>query len=506
MFHERTPLSIFKPMVGRRLEDILELSGREISCAREIIDLRIIVITEDDYPDLETRYRGLSLTYESSEGTILNTHAPNTLSGFGKIIDSIKSEINARLTELFCADTEFMKKLLIIHSRVTDKISLKVKEFMAANPKVFKDAYDFNPFAMKGGNVFKLQKYILESNAGIPSSLSNLSDHDFGITFPKSDGYYRECNAKYNMYIPVAADNKIPEDERVRDAKYFELYELIFSLLNDLVRDELAQLAGLGDKHRELAKFLVGLFESAPGFAILDNNTFYPIVITRKGNQELFTMNVKDDSSKRRFKEILSSPQEFIIDRAHPTQYFRNIEMSIVDYTGKNQGVYEDITKNGFRLFRAQLSFNIRISLKSGYSIDKIIFAEIFDYATSFMYTHNMCDSYDYYETLDIFGLKIKSYSIQWFIGDIMNMISGGIESPKHIKRMVRIANLLVLVFTTNSNYKNKNLLRTYLISRSPRDFIIKDKLLELIDKYSRYASPAEDEILKAAVNILESL
>lgn len=162
LFHERAPLSSFKPTIGRPLSEILNIFGREISCAHEILDLGVITITEDDY--VATRYRGMSLAYESL-GSVIRPGIPTSLSEFGKIVDAIKSQINVAITELFCSDTEFMMTLFNVHSRVTDFVSSMVKDFMTSenNAPFFTDGADFNPFVLKGGNVFKIQKFLLES-------------------------------------------------------------------------------------------------------------------------------------------------------------------------------------------------------------------------------------------------------------------------------------------------------------------------------------------------------
>lgn len=509
--------------IGRPLSEILNIFGREIACARELLDLGVITITEDD--PVAARYRGVSLAYESI-GSIIRPRTPTTLSEFGKIIDAIKSQISNKITELFCSDTEFMITLLDVHMRVTDFISSVVRDFMSAptNAAFFNDVTDFNPFALKGGNVFKIQKFILESGIGMNSSLRDLSDHDFSITFPKSDGYYRQCNDKYNMSIPMksqtssamADDTKPSEDVAARDVKYYELYNPIFASLTEVVNRELATLIDLDTKYDEIQKYIISLTDDIPGLELLDTDTFYPLRIARKNDDELFMMQVNDAHSERRYKDILSSPTQFAVNRLLHTKYFRTLEMSISDYSQKRQGVYDDITKNGFRLFRAQLPFNIRISLTKihmksgdfnrGVQIDKIVFAEIFDYATSFLYTHDMCDNYDHYELLRIRDMDIKSHSIQWFINNVLTMIGGGIESLKHTKRIVRIAILINLIFTPNSTYVNLPSMIEYLKSRSPRDYIVKDKLLELINKYKSQVSAGDEAILMSAARILARL
>lgn len=509
LFHERAPLSSFKPTLGRPLSEILNIFGSEAACAHEILDLGVISITEDD--PTAARYRGVSLAYESL-GSIVRPRIPTTLSEFGKIVDAMKSQINNKITEIFCSDTEFMMSLLGVHLRVSDFVSNAVKDFMTApaNASFFNGVTDFNPFALKGGNVFKITKFLLESNIGMNSSLNNLSDHDFSIAFPKSDDYYRQCNGRYNMHIPMRhapMDYKLPEeDANARDSKYYELYDIIFSSLTEAVNRELATLSDLDTKYDEIRNYIISLTNDIPGLELLDADTFYPLRIMRKNDDELFMMQVNDPLSERRYKDILSSPTQFIINRLLSTKYFRTIEMSIADYSQKRQGVYVDITKNGFRLFRAQLPFNLRVSLTTGVQIDKIVFAEIFDYATSFLYTHDMCDSYDHYEILHIRDMNIKSHSIKWFINDVLTMIDGGVESPKHAKRIVRIATLVNLTIASSSTYINSASLTEYLKSRSPRDYIVRDKLLELIDKYKSQVSAADEVILMMAAHILAAL
>lgn len=507
LFHERAPLSSFKPTIGRPLSEILNIFGRDISCAHEILDLGIIAITEDD--PVAARYRGVSLAYESI-GSVMRPRVPTTLSEFGKIVDTIKSQLSAKITEIFCADTEFMMNLLNVHSRVTEFVSFAVRDFMTAesNAPYFTNVTDFNPFALKGGNVFKLQKFLLESDLGMNSSLKELSDHDFGITFPKSDSYYRWCNDRYNMNIPTAGPRLDTQSENIaaRDAKYYELYTLIFASLTEAVNRELMIMPGLDKKYTEIREYIIAVINNVPGFELMDSNSFYPLRIARKNDDELFTMQVNDLASERRYKDILSNPVEFIINRGAQTKYFRTIEMTIADYSQKKQGVYEDITKNGFRLFRAQLPFNIRLSLTRNIHVDKIVFVEIFDYATAFLYTHDICDGYDHYDMLHLGDIHIKSYSIRWFINDILTMIGGGVDSPKHSKRIIRIAILINLIFAPGSTYADKSTLVQYLTSRSPRDYIVRDKLLELIDKYKSSAPLADQAALTLAARVLVEL
>lgn len=304
------------------------------------------------------------------------------------------------------------------------------------------------------------------------------------------------------MNIQVS-ETKSEEDTVTRDAKYLELYALIFAFLTEAVNKELMMLSGLDSKYAEIRKYLSSIIDNVSGLELLDVDTFYPLRIKRKNDDELFMMHVDTAASERRYKDILSSPPQFIINRAAPSKYFRTIEMTIADYSQKRQGVYEHITKNGFRLFRAQLPFNIRISLTRNIHLEKIVFSEIFDYATSFLYTHDICDSYDQYEILHLRDMDIKSYSIRWFINDILTMIGGGIESPKHKKRIVRIASLINLVFSPDSNYSGRSALEAYLKSRSPRDYIVKDKLLELINKYRSQMSGADEAEIMSAERIL---
>lgn len=190
-----------------------------------------------------------------------------------------------------------------------------------------------------------------------------------------------------------------------------------------------------------------------------DSKTFYANNNVETPTFDAFIIN-DDINNKKNSLEHTNAKKDFsyltLLDEE--ADGMSNFKISSMEISSYKRNEYELF--NGFDLIRLNMRYQISIKLDPMNCVSTKSLAEIFDFAyekvgsfrselTLSVFKNNQ--KYKYVN-IEINGKPYKSYSLLWFIVDIINMYFTQ-KTPKDAKRLERLIDSIWLLYYTNKEY-----------------------------------------------------
>jgi hypothetical protein len=383
---------------------------------------------------------------------------------YSVIISHMRSICDSVFTDLCNCDEKFIYHLINIHHNFTNTVLNELKSN-------YYDIDGYKPFLLKGGNVLKLkQRELLQNSNEI------LSDFDFGISIPKSlfnTNDMKVMRESFFMHNTLQTDRITEVIDRTYISLYIfisDLWNIMYSELTELVNDNI-----LITKGNEICTYLTNNIQD---IHFDTKNVYHTRVFNSNDAKYRRSISLFENLDVEKFKILLNGIPTNIINNESS-----NLDSSVrvVDVEVFSKTMYKNYKWiNGFDVLR--LSLNFRMIL----NFDKINLkyntkSELLDYSLQKIYTiGHILPTYDYITA--VFRpngnlqdeTKIDSYSLNYFIDDVIRMC---VEQPRQIKHDKRINRVLIaLMILHNSIFPNE--LYDYLINRSLIGYNVKNYII----------------------------
>ena len=455
--------------------------------------------------------------------TIIKENGINTFNEFGSALLAFRSIMNDELTKQVTLNRDTMDNLLIFSKHINREINIY---FRTTN---------FDYLILKGGNVYKLikedacrsaihstvfehalpridfshmRKYINEEYCKeVKDNAIELSDWDFTINFniDNTVNIENEIFAGNPALYFSNAYNKPKIDLYIKE--YTKKYNIIRRIIiNEL--DKYRRDAGVNNRWNGLYTKIKDDFNSKCNIQIENKNTVndtyvYPVSYSKPPEGKYYVdpgfirkdvpYRHDDLNQTRSVSDFNELYKQCIFKVDLEEQKNTHLRISNMEIFGKNF-INEHYTITGFDLIRLTLNFYIGIKLfniteDKFYTSDKVYFAELLDYsfakpATFENYTHGH-EKHEFtnsiYRPNDYEFTEHHSYSIVWFINDIIRISLESSGGRKFCKRLVRMYESIIyfmiyyevygysfIDFTLQNNIMSgKNLLETLLIIKN---------------------------------------
>lgn len=451
----------------------------------------------------------LSLDNPSINDKIIYKFNIKSIIEFGIIWTQMRKTINEVITEAYASHENLMMDLIDNHIAIEQNISMSMQ---AVNDDEFKVPENYKPFALKGGNVFKLNKRnkIFEDINGKKKPIfknDNLSDWDFTVSLPYH-GYIDDYKKLFNS--KNISDTININQQRIR--YHSEIYKKQFEMLWLLLKGQLIQLRETFDANRltQINQIIQNKIE-----CLFDNKHIYNIIIEPANNISDTSLgynnnqtNIRDDDlyyerNISNFRELLrKKPYNIKTNKNGSNKNLRILDMEVYTMINTPNKIYKDETINGFDLIRLALCYNISFSfgdviddnIELPINLSSIVTVELLDYACSKPFTigsylHGDDNDFEIsiYRKLynnNVIATNINdirnvhSYKLYWFIKDIIYIIKMVDKQPKHEKRLIRIAETLKILVQTDPRGLSQFLNQKSIFDKNTKTF--REVLLEI--------------------------
>jgi hypothetical protein len=349
----------------------------------------------------------------------------NSIVNYFVIVNKIKLTFNEVFTSYFSNDKKYMDEILDKLIKLMDKNKLP-------------DLY------LKGGQVFKMNlinfierkphiKLFDEKNNLLTTNLK-YSDWDFSYKFPHKKGFIGDYNEFANKVQKTFYTFR-EQEQKILDAKYQYILSTVSSLLDKSEKKNYTIT-----ENNSAADSKIYFVKDVPTFDIkFDKFKFDEALENITGRNELLK------------KLGYGGYNSYVISNDEKNKH-KITHLEILGYINNP-------VKTGINLIRLNSKFKIDIKLNEYCCINFLSIAEIFDIATNKPNSFN--DNYDLenlkdsdrYSVIPYNGKKYKSYSLIWYVLDVIYMY---ITDPSiGLKKIVRMFNVIEMILHTNKKEYN---------------------------------------------------
>jgi hypothetical protein len=457
--------------------------------------------------------------------TIIKTNGINTFNEFGSALVAFRSIMNDELTKQVTLNRDIMGDLLNFSKHINEKIN------------GYFNTTNIDYLILKGGNVYKLikenacrnaiqstvfegylpainfmpiRKYINEEYCKeVKNNEIELSDWDFTINFNINN----TVNIENEIFAGDPAQYFANEQNKEKINQYIEEHTKIYNIIRQIIINELKnyrRIVEVNNTWNGIYEKIKGDFNSKCNVQIkvtesINDTYVYPVSYTKPDEGKYYVeqgfiradvpYRHHDLNQTRSLSAFNNLYKQCIFKVDLDEEKGTHLRISNMEMFGKNF-INDHYTITGFDLIRLTLNFYIDIKLFNTtgdkfYTNDKVYFAELLDYsfskpATFENYTHGHAN-YEFTnaiyrqnpKTYEV--IKHRSYSIVWFINDIIRMSLESDKGRKFCKRLVRMYESIIyfmiyyeadgysfIDFTLQNNIMTgKNLLETLLIIKN---------------------------------------
>ena len=353
-----------------------------------------------------------------------------SLTEYSQIICRLKSIMNDVLTSALTHDTDIIWNIIKKFMHVYDNSKNKPRNIKLIN---------------KGGNLFKTKLNNFLNNTKNKNTILykkypncvNMSDWDFAIEFDNTcnnNNYYKDCYKDVLYYI----NNLLKQYRNEFNTELNKYYDVALKSLKQFIKDsKLENIIDIGTSLK------------------MDTKTFY--VKNKKNNNNFNQFIMSDELNKyKKNDESIEKLDEYSQHTLFPEERKK--------YKAKitNVEIFEnsiiDNTINAFDLIRINMRYNIQIKISDANSINFNALSELLDFSITKVGSN--LDIFNKkipkeikYDCLICKDIQIPSYSIFWFILDIISIY---IYKSNYDPKYDRLIDSIYLLFYTEKNMYKK--------------------------------------------------
>ena len=425
---------------------------------------------------------GFNSTDQASALTYLQTNPIRTLNELGSATFILRSLTNDLLTSKVTSDRWLMYKLLELSETINKNINIEMGT--QDNPKHY--------ITLKGGNVFKLQKEAMCMNAVNRLNIERLKRHYPNLDVTPLVSVLNKFCADYEKTGSLELSdwdytiNTYYDSHR--EEMEFILAPDVVQHANDHEKDIIHRISAADAIYKKIYDCIIKTLDE---YRTTRMNRLWTRVarsITARMNKDLgvdilYVDSVNDTYVYPQFYQIVDEPYNVFIHHGKGRSGLLNLLRNILDFenayaqcvniselshiantnlrisameifgkitppiTAANQAA-ENFIIEGFDLIRLTLNFGYELEYFKSVAkiglVKKVAFAELLDFSYAKPFTVGSClhGSQDHDYSINVFGmgaahpdlppLRIHSYSLYWFIHDIIRIV---FESPDKTKK-----------------------------------------------------------------------